>query len=133
MLDISLKIMGLNKDYTKEELELAYKTKLSIYKSKIVEDAYNELKQNLEKEERKNSDSKEIRLENKSYFSKINFNLAKALEFNFDNDLRTTLKNFEINSIKDSIRFFELSNYYDALKEYNKRYCHIFSKKYKKR
>ena len=62
----------------------------------------------------------------------MNYNLAKAIEFNFDGDLKKTLRNFEVKDLNDVIRFFELSNFYDAFKEYNRRYSDVSSKNYKK-
>lgn len=134
MLDISLKIMGLNKNYTLKELESSYARLLRINGSKVemINDAYIFLKEELKNKEnlkRIFNDGKTKLPEISDYCKKypvMNCNLAKALEFNFDDDLRTTLRNFEVKNLNDAIRFFELSNFYDSLKEYNLR-CGVVS------
>lgn len=132
MLDISLKIMGLSKDYTFKELEDTYLRLLRANGSEIeiINDAYKYLKEDLKNRENLRSifEKKERKQDVSINPSVISYNLAKALEYNFDGDLKTALRNFEINSLNDAIRFFELSNYYDALKKYNDG----FSKNYKK-
>lgn len=100
MLDISLKIMGLNKDYTLKELEEAYVRLLrsNSDKIKVITDSYIYLKEDLKNKEnlkRIFKDSKN-KLSETSYFGKkysvMNYNLAKAIEFNFDGDLKKLLE-----------------------------------------
>lgn len=140
MLDISLKIMGLNKNYTLKELEEAYVRLLrsNSDKIKVITDSYIYLKEDLKNKENLKRIFKDRKneLSETSYYGKkysvMNYNLAKAIEFNFDGDLKKTLRNFEVKDLDDAIRFFELSNFYDALKEYNTRYRDVSSKNYKK-
>lgn len=119
MFNISLKILGLKKDYTFEELDKAYYASIkSNGDLEIITNAYNYLKEDLTN---KTKFDESLKKEKKNDNNKIdlNLNLIKALEYVMDSNLREDIINFEINDLNDAIRYYELRNMYDALKEYH--------------
>ena len=119
MFNISLKILGLKKDYTFEELDKAYYASIkSNGDLEIITNAYNYLKEDLTNKT-KFDESLKKREKNDNNKINLNLNLIKALEYVMDSNLREDIINFEINDLNDAIRYYELRNMYDALKEYH--------------
>ena len=119
MFNISLKILGLKKDYTFEELDKAYYASIkSTGDLEIITNAYNYLKEDLTNKT-KFDESLKKREKNDNNKINLNLNLIKALEYVMDSNLREDIINFEINDLNDAIRYYELRNMYDALKEYH--------------
>ena len=119
MFNISLKILGLKKDYTFEELDKAYYASIkSNGDLEIITNAYNYLKEDLTNKTKFDESLKDFK-ENHDDGVALNLNLIKALEYVMDSNLREDIINFEINDLNDAIRYYELRNMYDALKEYH--------------
>lgn len=119
MFNISLKILGLKKDYTFEELDKAYYDSIkSNGDLEIITNAYNYLKEDLIN---KSNLDKSLRnsKEKENYKICLDTNLINALEYVTDHNLRKDIIDFKINDLNDVIRYYELRNMYDALKKYH--------------
>lgn len=119
MFNISLKILGLKKDYTFEELDKAYYASIkSNGDLEIITNAYNYLKEDLTNKTKLDKSLKNLEKNDNNKID-LNLNLIKALEYVVDSNLREDIIDFEINDLNDVIRYYELRNMYDALKEYH--------------
>lgn len=119
MFEKSLKMLGLNADYTFEDLKLAYENAKSKFgDKKIITDARNYLFEDLKN---KNNFMKKIEQSEPIIPSSeiIDVNYVKALQYNMDGDLRADIIAFNPKTIEEIIRYYELLNMYDGLKRHS--------------
>lgn len=119
MFEKSLKMLGLNKNYTFEDLELAYANAKSKFgDKKIITDAHDYLFEDL-----KNKTNLMGKIEKSEFVipssEMYDVNYIKALQYNMDGDLRADIISFNPKTLEEIIKYYELLNMYDGLKRHS--------------
>lgn len=119
MFEKSLKMLSLNKNYTFEDLELAYANAKSKFgDKKIITDAHDYLFEDL-----KNKTNLMGKIEKSEFVipssEMYDVNYIKALQYNMDGDLRADIISFNPKTLEEIIKYYELLNMYDGLKRHS--------------
>lgn len=119
MFEKSLKMLGLNENYTFEDLESAYENaKNKFGDKKIITDARDYLFEDLENKTNlmgKIEESEPGIPSSEMY----DVNYVKALQYNMDSDLRADIISFNPKTLEEIIKYYELLNMYDGLKRHS--------------